>query len=93
MFFLNANNPVFFETKSYSYWTDGSFCSLFLSNSLYTDGKITIDYRPKIEIMLDIIDAFWEIWLDIVLNTSFFEAFRASFRVKITLDYRPKKSK
>ena len=47
----------------------------------------------KFEIMVDIIGAFWEIWLDIVLNTSFFEAFRASFRVKITLDYRPKKSK
>ena len=47
----------------------------------------------KCEIMLDIISAFWEIWLDIVLNTSFFEVFRASFRIKITIDYRPKKSK
>ena len=30
------------------------------------------------------------IWLDIVLSTSFFGAFRATFRIKITLDYRPK---
>ena len=47
----------------------------------------------KFEIMLDIIGAFWVIWLDIVLNTSFFGAFRASFRIKITFDYRTKKSK
>ena len=45
----------------------------------------------NLEIMLDIIGAFWEIWL--VLNTSFFEAFRASFRVKITINYRQKKLK
>ena len=44
----------------------------------------------KFEIMLDIISVFWEIWLDIVLNISFFWAFGASFRLKITLDYRPK---
>ena len=43
------------------------------------------------EIMLDIISVFWKIWLDIVLNTSFFGTFRASFRIKITVDYRPKK--
>ena len=47
----------------------------------------------KFEIMLDIISVFWVIWLDIVLNTSFFGAFRASFRIKITLDYRTKKAK
>ena len=29
-------------------------------------------------------------WLDIVLSTSFFGAFRATFRIKIALDYRPK---
>ena len=46
----------------------------------------------KFERMVDN-GAFWEIWLHIVLNISLFEAFRASFRVKITLDYRPKKSK
>ena len=39
----------------------------------------------KFEIMLDIIAIFWEIWLDIVLNTSFFEAFRAYFRSKSRL--------
>ena len=44
----------------------------------------------KFEITLDIIGIFWEIWLDIVLNTSFFGAFRACFRMKITIDYRPK---
>ena len=47
----------------------------------------------KFEIMLDIISVFWVIWLDIVLNTSFFGAFRASFRIKITIDYRTKRSK
>ena len=31
--------------------------------------------------MLDIIAPFWEIWLDIVLNTSFFGVFRASFKI------------
>ena len=31
--------------------------------------------------MLDTIAPFWEIWLDIVLNTSFFGVFRASFRI------------
>ena len=35
--------------------------------------------------MLDIIGPFWEIWLDIVSSTSFFGAFRAHFRIKITL--------
>ena len=30
------------------------------------------------------------IWLDIVLSTSFVGAFRATFKIKITLDYRPK---
>ena len=44
----------------------------------------------KFEIMLDIISVFWEIWLDIVLNTSFFGTFRATFRIEITIDYRPK---
>ena len=28
------------------------------------------------EIILDIISVFWKIWLDIVLNTSFFEALK-----------------
>ena len=41
----------------------------------------------------DIVSVFWKIWLDIVLNTSFFGTFRACFRIKITVDYRPKKSK
>ena len=39
----------------------------------------------KFEIMLDIVSVFWEIWLDIVSSTSFFGAFRAHFRIKITL--------
>ena len=39
----------------------------------------------KIVIMLDIIAAFWEIWLDIVLSTSFFGAFRANYKIKFTL--------
>ena len=43
----------------------------------------------KFEIMLDIINVFWEIWRG-VLNTSFFGVFRATLRIKITLDYRPK---
>ena len=55
--------------------------------------KSQLTIGKKFEVMLDIIGAFWEIWLDIVLNTSFFEAFRASFKVKITIDYRAKKSK
>ena len=55
--------------------------------------KSQLIFGQKFEIMLDIINVFWVIWLDIVLNTSFFGAFRASFRIKITLDYRTKKSK
>ena len=34
--------------------------------------KITLIIGKKFEIMLDIIIVFWEIWLDIVLNISFF---------------------
>ena len=49
--------------------------------------KSNLIIGQRCEIMLDIIGAFWEIWLDIVLNTSFFEVFRESFRIKITLDY------
>ena len=43
----------------------------------------------KFEIMLDIISAFWEIWLDIVLSTSFLEPLEQLLGSK-SLDYRPK---
>ena len=48
------------------------------SKSHFLSGK-------KFEIMSDFIGAFWEIWLDMVLCTSFFGAFRAHFRIKIRL--------
>ena len=49
--------------------------------------KSHLNIGQKFEIVLDIIGIFWKIWLDIDFYTSFFEVFRASFRVKIAVDY------
>ena len=53
--------------------------------------KITIVIDRKFEIMLDIIVSFWEIWLDIVLSTSFcggFNVILAEFPSKITKNWK-----
>ena len=93
--FQNCSNPLFKE-----FWTN--FCFLrfefggAIKNTLenlwylYVFFFLTQIIQCFFEIILHIIVVFWEIWLDIVLKTSFFEAFGSSFRMKITLDYRPK---
>ena len=73
--------------------TDGSFFHFFYQIHSRLMAKSHLIIGKKCEIMLDIIAAFWEIWLDIVLSTLFFEVFRVSFWIKITLDYRPTKLK
>ena len=71
----------------------GPPCPRGFSNPLWASGDLGEDPLEKPEKLTHIIGAFWEIWLEIVLNTLFFGAFRVSSRIKITIDYRPKKSK
>ena len=60
------------------------FFTFFYQIHLNLMAKSHLISGQKFEIMLDIIiGAFWAIWLDIVLNTSIFEALRPSFRIKI----------
>ena len=68
-------------------------CQLnLLHSTLFLKGDIYFDHPEHIfqpETLKEAVNT-RIIWLDIILITSFFGAFRTTFRIKITLDYRQK---
>ena len=87
MFFFKRQQSSVFLTQNHIHTgLMAVFVHFFYQIHSRLMAKSQLIIGQKFEIMVDIIGAFWEIWLDIVLNTSFLEAFRASLRIKIAID-------